>query len=292
MPALTPLSVASHSEAFAATATGLYATSYYSTRILGFRAANRVDKGPICSVGPTRDTNGVAVDEKGDLIDPDGGAHSIVVYQGPDMCGKKIGAVDDPYGIPNDAASADAATGTIVVANRMGTIALCTLKSGCTVDLKNPIMKQAAAVALAPNGDCWASGRNAVNHAVLVYFRRCTGSGLVAQGYLNQGWGGLDIDDFGNLVAISQLRRSKLYVYKGCNPKCSLVGGPFTLRGVVMFGHLNRSSTKLAVGNSAKAEVEIYRYSPGGVKYAYGFHNGFSVSADVDGVAFDPRSGE
>ena len=134
---------------------------------------------------------------------------TIEVFQGPGMCGKGLGDINDPYGEAVDAASADAVNGTIVVANAydgkygsyFGSVSLCTLKTGCTTNLTNPKIGEVEAVALAKNGDCWASAFDNQNKAILVYFKGCSGSGRVAVGFQNQTPGGLDIDNDGRLVA-------------------------------------------------------------------------------------------
>ena len=101
-------------------------------------------------MSPVSSVNDIAVDGKGNLIDPDGGTRTVIVFKGPGMCGPSIGSVSDPYGQPSDAASINAATGTIAVANIFGTsgpgsISLCTLPGGCFANLTNPHMDEVAA---------------------------------------------------------------------------------------------------------------------------------------------------
>jgi hypothetical protein len=213
------------------------------------------------------------------------------------MCGPLLGAVHDPYGYAGDAASNDAANGKIVVADLgdpsssgYGSLAICTLAGGCTSELTNPHMAIVAGVAIAPNGDCWASASDSSREATLVYFKGCSGSGTVATGFRNSGYGGLDIDNGGNLVSISF--PSQLYVYSGCKPKCSLAGGPFSLRGTVLYGHLNEKNTAFAVGNAGFATVDVYKYARKHVVFWYSFNNGFGPSDDVEGAAYNPRSKE
>ncbi len=253
--------------ASAAARRGLYAVDFYGTDIFGYRSKNR-DNGPsICAVGPTEYTNGIAVDTKGNLIAPDGGNYSIIVFKGPRMCGPQLGSIQDPYGQPSDVASIDAATGMIVVGNIFdgpasspspGSVSLCTLSAGCTTNLTNPKMYEVGGVALARDGDCWASTMDASGVARLIYFRGCSGSGQVATHFLNKGFGGLDWGDLGNLISISYYFGSsiELYVYKGCKPACKLVGGPFALKGLPFFGRLNKDSTRLATG-----DVEFVRWT-------------------------------
>ncbi len=169
-----------------------------------------------------------------------------------------IGSVSDPYGQPSDATSPNAVTGTIAVANIFdtsgaGSISLCTLPGGCFANLTNPHMDEVYGVAMAKNGDCWASATNSTGNATLTYFKGCTGSGRAAKHYRNTDPGGLDIDNAGNLVSISAFD-SEVYVYKGCNPACTLVGGPFLLKNESIFGHLDQKSKHFAASDIRSAK--------------------------------------
>lgn len=143
-------------------------------------------------------------------------------------------------------------------------------------------------VALAANGDCWASAQTVAYNGILIYHRGCAKKGVQAKHFLNRYFGGLDIDQQGHLVSISY-GDAKLYVYSGCNPTCSLVGGPLRLRGSPFFGHLNESSTRLAVGSGAPAEVDVYAYSPTHVRFLYSFNKGLAPGSFA-AAAYNPRS--
>ncbi len=275
---------------------GIYVSAFEASSIFGYKNPNRENEPKICSVGPVAHVNGIGVDGKGDLIDPDGDSHLIVVFKGPGMCGTAIGFVSDSYGQPDDATSPNAKTGTIVVANIFdtsgaGSISLCTLSGGCTKNLTNAAMYEVSGVAQAKNGDCWASGTNESGVATLTYFQRCRGGGHQATGYQNKYFGGLDIDEHGNIVAVSAFDGS-VYVYKGCNPACKLVGGPFSLVGEFSEARLNKNSKQLAAANFYDGEIDVYDYSPGKITLSYSFNNGLSASEAVEGVAFNPRSQE
>lgn len=275
---------------------GIYVSAFEASSIFGYANPNRENEPPICSVGPVAHVNGIGVDAEGNLIDPDGDSHLIVVFKGPGMCGAAISFVSDSYGQPSDATSPNAKTGTIVVANiydtsGAGSISLCTLSGGCTKNLTNAAMYEVAGVAQAKNGDCWASAENAGSAATLTYFQRCRGSGHKATGYQNKSYGSLDIDKHGNIVAVSTFDGS-VYVYKGCNPACKLAGGPFTLVGESTFARLNKNSSQLAVANFYDGEIDVYDYSPGKITLSYSFNDGLSASEVVEGVAFNPRSQE
>jgi len=275
---------------------GFYVSEFYGTSIYGYKNPNSGNNAPICSESGISYPNDIAVDGKGNLIDPDGGSRSIIVFKGKAMCGPMLGSVSDPYGQPSDAASANAATGKIVVGNIFdtsgaGSVSVCTLSGGCTVNLTNANMYEVAGVAQAKNGDCWADAINSAGTATLTYFKGCSGSGQAATGFTNTYFGGLDIDKNGNLVTISAFD-SKIYVYKGCNPGCSLVGGPFAMVNEAVFGHLDKKSKIFATGDFALGQVDVYKYSPTSITSAYSFNNGLSASLDVEGVAVNPRSKE
>ncbi len=96
---------------------GIYVSQFYGADIFGFPYDNRRNKPPFCQVSGVQTVQDIALDIEGNLIVPDGGSHTIKLFRGPGMCGAGFGSIVDPYGRPSDAASADAATGTIVVGN-------------------------------------------------------------------------------------------------------------------------------------------------------------------------------
>ncbi len=270
---------------------GIYVSS--ATGVLGYRGGNRDNRPPICTVKGAY-PGGIAADSDGNLIDTDGGTHTIGVFKGPKMCGRKLGSIDDPYGQPSDVASLHAATGIIAVANIFdgsdaGSVTVCTLSSGCTKNLTISGMYEVAAVALAANGDCWASATNATGVATLTYFKGCALPGAVATGYRNAYYGGLDIDGKGHLLAISSFD-SKLYVYKGCAPACTLFAGPFALHGEAFYGHLNKNSTRFATSDYQTASIDVYTYSPKSLEYLYSFNNGLDTSSLINGVTYNGRA--
>jgi hypothetical protein len=274
---------------------GIYASEFYGSSIYGYKNPNSGNNPPICSESGISYPNGIAVDGKGNLIDPDGGSRTVIIFKGKAMCGPMLGSISDGYGQPSDASSANAATGKIAVGNIFdnsgaGSISVCTLSGGCTSNLTNANMYEVAGVAMAKNGDCWGDAINSAGTATLTYFKGCAGSGQAATGFSNAYYGGLDIDKAGNLVSISAFDQ-KVYVYKGCNPGCSLVGGPFSLSaGEAVFGHLDKKSKSLAVGDFQNGQIDVYKYSPSGITLNYSFNNGLSASLIVEGAAFNPRS--
>ena len=268
----------------------LYVSEFYGTSVYGFR---RSGKGaPVCTISGVSSVNDIASDAKGDVIEPDGGGRTIRVFR--PQCGPALGNVSDPYGQPADAMSANAATGSIAVANIFGpnrtngSISLCSLKDGCTANLTNPNMYEVVGVAMSKDGDCWASAIDANSHANLTYFKGCSGSGVTAKGFINPSYGGLDFDAAGNLVSFSG-NSAQLYVYRGCNPRCKLVGGPFSMGGTSVYGHLNKSRDMLAVADYQHGQIDLYTYTPTAVNYVRSFNTGLSASLDVVGVTYAPQ---
>lgn len=245
------------------------------------------------SVGPVSFVNGQAVDGKGNFIDPDGGTRTVIIFSSP--CGSELGSFADPYGQPSDASSADATTGTIAIGNIFdnsglpGSISVCTMSGGCSANLTNSNMYEVAGVAMDNSGNCWASATNSAGTATLTYFAGCTGSGEAATGFENSYYGGLDIDRNGNLVSISAFN-SELYVYSGCNPACTLVGGPFNLEDEAVFGHLNKQSMAYCTGDFALGQIDQYSYSPSALTFLGSFNNGLNASYTVEGCSYNPRS--
>ena len=280
---------------------GIYVSEFYAKNVVGYPKKHVRRHGPFCTVPWTSsDVNDIAVDGTGALIVPDPGNADIVIGTGPGMCGPESQSIAETYGYPSDAASYNAATGTIVVGNFRdnpnfsypGSVTLCTVAAGCTSNLTNSDILGVVGVALDKSGNCWAAseGRSAV--PVLVYFANCSGSGVVATGFQDTSFGGLDIDRSGNLVSIDETANGvgQVWVYKGCNPACTLVGGPFPLNGESVYGHLNAKGDRLAVADVAYGQVDSYSYLPTAVKYLYSFSKGMRASYEVQGVVYNPSS--
>ncbi len=287
-------------EATRAQRKGLYASEFLGSDVYGYAYQDK-DNGPdACAVSGVESVNDVAVDSVRNLIVPNGGTHTILVYKGPARCGTLAATVSDPYGQPSDAAGADALTESFVVANvfdnqgAAGSLSMCRVsktKGTCSVNLTNASMYMVAGVAMDAAGDCWADSLTTSSVASLVYFANCSGAGEVATGFENADLGGLDIDSAGNLVSISATD-GNVYVYSGCNPACTLVGGPFPLQNAAVFGHLNKKSNQLAVASYIEGGIDVYSYAPTGITYLYSVTNGLEPALDVEGTAYSPRSPE
>jgi hypothetical protein len=283
---------------------GIYVSEYssYTSAIYGYRQNNSKNRPPICSENAPYADN-IAVDAKGNVIVTQG--YSVTVFKGPSMCGPMLGTFGTGWsGYSVDAASADAANGTIAVAavqngSGGGSIELCTLKAGCGSFLRSAGMNIVYGVAVAKNGDCWASWEQGPSYgyaSLLTFFKWCSGAGEASTGYKNLAAGGLDIDRNGNLVAVScspiGCPTPALYVYSGCKPACKKLGGPFPLKGAASYGHLDKGSTTFATADSEYGQVDIYKYAPTSLTYLYSFNNGLSASAGIFGAAYDPPSKE
>ena len=285
---------------------GIYVATPFSSKIWGYPLKNTGNKGPICTA-PWAVTSpiDIAVDGKGRLIEPEGsnGTARVNIGNGPVMCGALLATLNDPFGYGVDAASNDAASGIIAVADYLGlsetgpapgNIALCTVAKGCYADLNSPYMHTLAGVAMDRQGDCWATAVSEVYYGqvTLTYFKRCKGTGQLATGYLNSEAAGIDIDAQGDIVAVDNHNdQGTIYVYSGCKPACTLVAGPLSLRGWGNYGHLNRAGDEYAFANEDFGTIDIYAYTPTALTYEYSFDGpqGYQV---IEGVAFNPRSKE
>jgi hypothetical protein len=283
-----------------ASKSGLYVSQFNSTSILAYKSNNKKNGPPACTIPGVQYLNGVAVDGKGNVIDPDGGSRSIIIFKGPGMCGAKVASTSDSYGQPVDAASNDSLDSKIAVANMMdnqskaGSVSVCTMKGGCKTNLTNSSIYEMVGVAMDTKGNCWASAYSPQFTPKLVYFAKCKGAGVVATGYQNTSPGGLDIDGAGHLVAIDNSANNigALIVYSGCNPACTVVGGPFALHGEAFWGHLNQKSTQFATANYVAGEIDVYSYGTTALTFLYSYNNGLTPSASVKGAAYNPRSNE
>jgi len=280
---------------------GIYVTSFSYTTGYGFKKGNRSNPGSICTVPFSLSaTNSIAVDGAGNFIDPDGGTRSIIIGAGPGMCGASAATISDTYGQPSDAASANALTGTIAVGNIFdnsglpASVSLCSVSAGCTSNLTNSSLYELGGVAMDNGGNCYASGRNpSFTGAVLIYWAGCTGSGVVASGYVNKDYGSIDIDASGNLVTIDigllEGTTGAIYAYSGCNPTCTLLSTT-TLTNNAVEGKLNSlHNNKLAVASFINSQIDIYKGSAAsGYTYQYSFNGG--VPGAAQGVAYNKRS--
>ena len=191
--------------------TGIYVAEFYGTDIFGYRGGQKANKGPICTVQGVSDVNGIAVDGKGNLIDPDGGSEYVYVYQGPTMCGgKQIGLIADTIrtarrrnqrrcGNRHDRGRQHSR----IQARHREASSICSIKAGCTTNLTNRhdlSRRRRSDVArrrLLERREDQRQRRRGLD-----LFKGCKGGGVVATGFKSTYYGGIDIDNKGNLVII------------------------------------------------------------------------------------------
>jgi hypothetical protein len=276
---------------------GIYVSEFSNSSLYGYAGENERNAPPICGETAGDFVADVATDRNGNLVAPSQQGELVYVYRGPKMCGPAAATLNDPYGLPVDVASADALTGKIAVANieddgpisnpPPGSVTICTVAAGCSINLTNPQMYRVGGVALDERGDCWASATNTEGAATLVVFARCSGKGHAASGFQNSGYGGLEFDKNGNLLALDG-QAGRLFVYSGCRPACKLVAGPITLQGASYYGKLDSHGTTFAAADYQNGQIDIYTYQTTALTYEFSFDQDLLKSADVEGVAFSP----
>jgi hypothetical protein len=286
---------------------GIYGSEFYGDasesegQINGYPNPDSKNGKPSCTIAGYA-INGWDVDNGGNLILPSAdsasGEPTVNVYAGPKLCGKLLGQIGDETGQASDAKSFDATKKSIYVGeivnstSSVGDIVICTLKkSSCGSPVTNSsITGYGGGVAIDSKGDCWLSaGTYTTSGFVLVYWKGCKGPGVVATGTKNGGLGGLFFDTKGNLVSIDVT--GSLFVYKGCNPKCTLVSSS-TLKGASIFGNLNAKGNQVAIGDLANSDIDVYTYAPTGLKYLYSFNNDLNGTGYTEAGGFNPTNKE
>jgi hypothetical protein len=293
--------------ATAAETRGIYVSAFSATELWGFPKNNSGNAPSTCNVSPTSSVNNFGVDNAGNLMVPNAAFTSSIItgqinVYGPGMCGPLLGSIIDPYGQASDASAVSATTGNIAVGNifdsagASGSLSVCTLASGtCSTNLTNPAITEMGGVAMAPNGDCWADGINSSDVTSLVYYAGCSGAGVVTTGFSNGFYGGVDIDNKGNLVTTSLFGPSfslpsLVNVYSGCNPACTLISSS-QLTGESIFGHVGKQNIRFVTTNLESADVEVYNYRPSGLTLRYSFTGGIPCATDeCEAAAFSPSS--
>jgi hypothetical protein len=275
---------------------GIYVAQFLGSAVNGYTKNNSSNSPAICSETGSSSVNNVATDTIGNLIVP-GAFSGVSVYTGPQMCGPLMATITDSYGQASDAASANAATGPIVVGNILGPgfVVNCTVASlGCTeLTPSSAGIGEVAGVAMDAAGNCYADSYNAAFTAVEVtYWAGCTGTGTVMSGFLNTGYGGLDIDNHGNLVSFNWhgSAGTDLWVYSISGSTLTSVSDNSLTNDTAIFGHIGKQGQRLIAGAYLKGQVDIYAYTPTSLTYYYSFNNGLSPTNDVEGVAYSPSS--
>ncbi|MGA2760240.1 MAG: hypothetical protein ABSF08_07990 [Candidatus Cybelea sp.] len=292
-----------------ATTAGIYGSNLYAYQLWGYSNPNKSNNKPVCTLGsktsPLTFVNGFGTDPNRNVMVPWFLHYSsqylgeISVYK--PNCGGRLWEAPDANGQPGDAYSSNPATGKVIVAElqlrtaKTGAVAICSFKAECGKAFSNKAVTGIGiGVAAAANGDCWLSAATtATSGFVLVYFKGCAGSGQVATGTSDAAAGGLFIDTMGRLGSIDQA--GELYVYKGCNPACTLVKSS-PLEGQPIIGGLNAKGNQLALGDYATNAVDIYTYNAttGAATYSYSFNDGLTSGSEnqVEAGLFAPRNGK
>ena len=269
---------------------------------------NNSANGPaVCSNSTEDNVNDVGVNSTGNLIVPNA-FDGVDVYAPPftaSSCGTLLGTISDSAQA-SDAAAIDAVNGTIVVGNIAGNMLSCTLASLSCTTLSTPGMGELAGVAMDKNGNCYGDAFNTAGVASLwvvsgTASAPCSGSTTelgAAQGFSQPFYGGLDVDNRGNLVVVSLLNAedstpSLITVYSGCSTgTCTIVGGPFTANGTAeyVFGHVGRQNERFVAGNVFTG-IDVYAYGRTSLTYMYSFSNGLNCETDeCEAAAYMPNA--
>jgi hypothetical protein len=275
-----------------------------SNNIFGFPKNNSDNGPPTCSLSTGNNVNDIDTDQAGNIIVPNGSS-GINIYAPPALsgeCGTLLGTISDSYGKAGSAASLDAVHGTIVVGNLEGgssAIVTCTLSSLTCRPMTSPGMYAFGGVAMDRSGNCYADATDTRGLIAVWYYAGCTGRGSERVLTASTWFGGISIDNHGNLVALSIYNYppygpSKVAVYSGCSTgTCKLVGGPFTLQGKSVFGHLSRQNEQWVTVDLTTSMVKVYNYTGHGtgLTFGYSFNNGLSCATNLCySAAFGPSS--
>jgi hypothetical protein len=294
---------------------GYYASEFRSNiGVFGYAPKpNKDNSPPVCTPpGTMYNVNGIAADEKGNLIVPGSLRPSgrntkywvVSVYQGApqnNICGPLLGSVPDRTGQPVDAVSFNAQKSVIAVSQidfqtKLGEIVTCTLSSNsCSAPITSSyITGYSAGITMDQHGNCWLSTAKKISSGIpvgfrLIYFQGCTGNGEVATGTEGQSsYGGLFMDNAGRLGAFDAFN-AKLHIYSGCNPTCTPVA-TYPLRGQSFYGGLNGAGHKLAVGDEQYGSVDVYNYSLPTFELRYSFDAGLRHARLVESGIFSPSN--
>ena len=263
-------------------ATATFGDPYETSTNYIFTKNNAANGPPVCtSTDSTYGVNNVQSDSAGDLIVPDAFA-GISVYAPPftaSGCGTLLGTISDPYNQAVDAASVNAATGTIVVGHSDGVVAVCTLASSTCNQLTGNL-NYFTQVAMDKSGNCYAdSDDSTTGLVVLDVYTGCTGSPVIATGFSETSIGGIAVDNKGNLTALSLGSPSTATTYSGCaSGVCTPIGAPKTLTGESIYGGIGRQNQRYVTADLSTDEMEVYSYSSktGVGSMLYNFNNGLS----------------
>jgi hypothetical protein len=274
---------------------------FTSDNIVGFP---KKGSGPNCYESTGANVNDVSTDRDGNLIVPNG--TSLLIYEGPRMCGPLVGTIPSKSGIElTSAAALDARDGRIVVGEgrpSYGAVDACKLSTMRCTHLKSPNMAAPPTVAMDASGNCYADSFDTSNAVGLWYYAGCRGTGTEltgANGFSEPYQGNLSIDNEGHIVVLSLLNASFqmpsiVTVYSGCSTgTCTVFGGPFPLgAGESAFGHLDLPNKRWITTDVLTGEILIYAYGRHGkqLSFLYGVDYGPCASSECDSATYGKSS--
>lgn len=286
---------------------GIYVAEFYQStnNVIGFPKNQTSNGPPICYESISANVNDVEVDGKGNLLVPIGPG-GVQIYQGPMMCGPFLGTITDPYGFADAAAANDAVNGITVIGSinstGIGSVVTCRFSTMSCAQLSSPNLVAGAGVAMDKAGNCYADGFDSSGRVGLWVYTSCAGTGTEltsANGFNEPYYGGMSVDNRGNLVVVSLFNSSfstpsTATVYSGClTGTCTTVGGPFALQGESAFGHLGRQNERWITANISTSMIDIYAYTGHGtgLTYLYSFNNSLSCATNLcESAAYSPGS--
>jgi hypothetical protein len=273
---------------------GISTAEFFATtnNVFVYPKNNSANGPPICTDSTGSNVNDEDSDSSGNLIVPNAFS-GVLVYAPPftgSSCGTLLGTISDVYGQASSSAAIDAVNGTIVVGNIGGGtgtgVVTCTLSSLNCHALNSPNMGELAGVAMDKAGNCYADAFNLSGIPQLWVYTGCSGTGVPASGFSEPYFGGIDVDNQGNIVAISLLNSSfgtpsLVSTYSGCSTgTCSLISTT-TLNGESVFGHVGRQNERFVTANITNSDIEVYSYNHatgvGGLLYS--FNNGLRCAS-------------
>ncbi len=244
---------------------------------------------PICGNASVA-VNGLGSDQAGDVEIPEA-FDGISVYAPPftaSSCGTLLATIPDSLGQAEDGAAINAASGTIVVGHNDGIVATCTISADSCTELTSPNMyPDFVQVAMDVNGNCYADGYATTTYSISLWVYSgtpsapCTGTGVEATGFSETSIGGIDVDNKGNLVALSLGAPSTVTTYSGCaTGACTVLQAAHSITGESIYGHVGRQGERYVTGDVTNGTMEVYSYNAatGVGAMLYSFNNGLTCS--------------
>jgi hypothetical protein len=235
--------------------------------IYGFRAQNRKDNRPDCTLSGEGAVEDIAADSNGNVYVPveDGSTGKLLVYA--PACGRLMASLSDSYGSPVGAAvSGD----TIYVANAVD-IAVCTISAGCTSQLTDSSIAEITSTAVDSQDNVWAAYYAAGKGGIgLIFWPGGTMPGKVVSGYIESGDpGDISFDRSGNLLAL-ELDDPVVYTFS-CSTQdasCTKTTTSSLQPSEPQYGALNARNSDFQV-TDGRGAVDVYAYPSFTYEYSY-----------------------